>query len=139
MAYKRKTKDVVCKKCGHRTMLPVQTKVSDCCCVNRIQGYYCGGRLRLARKDEEKKEAGVLSGTVDPTPADLKAADIAAAASHFRHEPKMVYEAIVEIRMYLDGSADPERYATMRCSTDDPGTLEEFLDNIGTAKASMDT
>ena len=50
MAYVRKTKDVVCRKCGKSNRVPVKGRIADFVCARRTpEGYRCFGAFRLAK------------------------------------------------------------------------------------------
>ena len=50
MAYKRKTKDIQCRKCGRVTRADVNDHLKNMVCVKFIEGDRCFGRSRLAVK-----------------------------------------------------------------------------------------
>ena len=50
MSYKRKTKDVVCKKCSRENRIPIQHPLSIVCCGRRApDGFRCFGKFRLQK------------------------------------------------------------------------------------------
>lgn len=50
MAYKRKTKDIQCRKCGRTTRTDVDDRLKNMVCVRFIDGNRCFGRFRLVKK-----------------------------------------------------------------------------------------
>lgn len=50
MAYKRKTKDVECRKCGNKSRVPADHRITGYCCITRRPGgHRCLGNFRLAK------------------------------------------------------------------------------------------
>jgi hypothetical protein len=48
MAYQRKTKDVVCRKCGKPNRVPIKSPISGLVCARRQKdGFRCFGNFRL--------------------------------------------------------------------------------------------
>lgn len=48
--YRRTTKDVVCRKCGHKSRVFVEAKLTVVVCGRPIKnGSFCGGSLKLRK------------------------------------------------------------------------------------------
>ena len=54
--YKRKTKDVECERCGETNRVPKEQKIANMCCVRKLRGKRCMGRLRLKKRLIQDKE-----------------------------------------------------------------------------------
>jgi len=55
VAYKRTTKDVVCRKCGHKNRVPIDARLAGgpvtVCCARRLDdGFRCCGSYKLDKK-----------------------------------------------------------------------------------------
>ena len=62
MPYRRTTKDVECRRCGHKTRIPVDHRISGYCCGAKLpKGRVCNGDLRMDQRGVAARFVGQLA------------------------------------------------------------------------------